>query len=124
MSVEFPIQVTQGEIHVKGVSGKVEGDYFVLYLSTREKYPLAEVVLSGLVTQVQIFATKATLRPSLDGMSYVPIRADEPATLIELPGGWEVGVSFSKHTVCIMGAKAPKETRELPFVELSKDRYL
>ncbi len=124
MTNEFQIQITQGEIWVEGVSGKVEEDYFVLYISSREKYPSAEVICTGLVTQVQLFATGDTLRPSLGGESYVPIRSDEPATLVELPGGWEVGVSASRYTVCVMGVKAPKVTRELPFVKVSKDRYL
>lgn len=123
MTNELSIQITQGEIYVEGISGKVEIDYFVLYISSREKYPSAEVICTGLVTQVQLFATKDTLRHSLDGESYVPIRSNEPPTLIELSGGWEVGVSYNGHTVCVMGVKTPKETRELSFTEVSKDRY-
>ncbi len=124
MTFEFPIQITQGEIYVEAISGKVEEEYFVLYISSREKYPSAEVICTGSVTQPQIFATEDTRRPSLDGESYVPIRSDESATLVELPGGWEVGVSASRYAVCVMGVKAPKVTYELPFVKVNKDPYL
>lgn len=124
MTLEFPVQISMGEIRVASISGKVKEDFFVLYLTTREKFPGADVVCTGLASQVQLFATRDTLRPSVDGLSYVPIRADEPATMVELPGGWQVGVSTSKYTVCIMGVKDPEVFDRIPFTEIPTNRYL
>lgn len=117
MTSKFPIQISQGEITVQAISGKIEPSHFALYLSTREKYPSAVCICTGLITQVQLLATGDTLRPSADGQTYVPIRADEPSTLVELPGDWEVGVSVSKYTVCIMGVKRPGTFDTIPFSE-------
>ncbi len=124
MDPRFPVQVTQGEISVQAISGKIEPGHFILYLSTREKHPSAEVVCTGLVTQVQLFATKDTIRPSEDGNDDVPIRADEPATLVELPGDWQVGVSASKYTVCVMGVKDPEVFDRISFTDVPTNRVL
>lgn len=124
MTLEFPVQISQGEIHVGAISGKVEPSHFVLYITTREKYPSAEVICTGLITQVQLFATTDTLRPSVDGQGYAPIRADEPATLVELPGDWQVGVSASKYTVCVMGVKDPEVFDRIPFTEAPRKHFL
>lgn len=124
MTSEFQIQITQGRITVQAISGKIEPSHFALYLGTREKYPSAEVICTGLVTQVELFSSTDTIRPSADGQGYVPIRADEPTTLVELPGDWEVGVSVSKCTVCIMGVKRPGTLDEIPFTEAPRKHFL
>jgi len=101
----FLIEVKQGQIVVEAISGRVEKDYFVLSITTREKYASAEVICSGALTQISLFATEYTRRFSLDGKTSVPVDANEPQTLIELPGGWEVGVSTSKYTISVTGVK-------------------
>ena len=114
----FLIEVKQGQIHVEAISGRVGEDHFVLYVTTREKYASAEVICSGALTQISLFATEDTRCFSLDGKTSVPVDANEPETLIELPGGWEVGVSTSKHTISVTGVKYGQLV-SLPFT--SKD---
>jgi hypothetical protein len=119
MPVDFPVQVSQGEILVESAHGRVQDANFILYLTTREKHPSAEVICTGLVTHVRIFATAETIRPSSEDGRLAPILEEEPSTLVELPGGWEVGVTASGHTVCILGVKSPssEESYGIPFDE-------
>jgi hypothetical protein len=117
MPVDFPVQVSQGEILVESALGQVQDETCILYLTTREKHPSAEVICTGLVTHVRIFATAETIRPSSEDDRHAPILEDEPSTLVELPGGWEVGVTASGYTVCILGVKSPslEEIYRIPF---------
>jgi hypothetical protein len=101
----FFIEVIRGQIHPEAILGRIEKDHFVLYITTREKYASAEVICSGALTQIALFAGENTRRFSLDGKTSVPVDANEPQTLIELPGGWEVGVSTSKYTISVTGVR-------------------
>lgn len=103
----FFIEVKQGQIHVEAISGRVGEDHFVLYVTTREKYASAEVICSGLLTQISLFAT--------DGMASEPVDENKPYTLIEIQGGWEVGVSKGKYTISVTGVKSGGKLVSLPF---------
>lgn len=99
------IKVNQGSIQVEAVSGKVAEDHFALYVTTREKYPKAEVVCTGLLTQIILYAGADTLHVEGAGDS----------TKIELPGGWDVAVCASRYTVEILGVRRPSALSPIPF---------
>jgi hypothetical protein len=120
MSVDFPVKISQGEIFVGSAHGRIADTNFILYLTTREKHPSAEVICTGLFTHVRIFATPETIRPSSEDGRHAPILEEEPSTLVELPGGWEVGVTACSHTDCILGVKSPSltESHRIHFTEV------
>ena len=120
MPVDFPVKISQGEIFVESAHGEVQDRNFILYLTAREKHPSAEVTCTGLFTHIRIFSTSETIRPPSEEGCHVPILEEEPSTLVELPGGWEVGVTASGHTVCVLGVKSPSltESHRIHFTEV------
>ncbi len=126
MNPDFPVKISQGEIFVKAAHGRIEETNFILYLTVREKHPSAEVTCTGMFTHIRIFATPETIRPPGEGDDrHVPIREDEPSTLVELPGDWEVGVTAGRYTVCILGARTPSgdENQRIPFTEVTESHF-
>lgn len=126
MNADFPVKISQGEIFVEAAHGRIEKDHFALYLTVREKHPSAEVTCTGMFTHIRIFATPDTLRPPGESDDrHATIREDEPSTLVELPGNWEVAVTAGGYTVCILGARTPSwdENQRIPFTEVPESHF-
>lgn len=124
----IPIKITSGTIEVEAVSGVVKEDYFLLYVTLREKHALAECVCENPAIVI-LRATERTLRPipenvnrqgGLDGADgYAKIDLEqEKSTEIELPAGWSVEAEVTRYTCRILGIRTPKSedlTPDLPF---------
>jgi hypothetical protein len=126
--MSIPIKVTSGTIEVEGISGIVKEDYFLLYVSLREKHACVDVVCEN-PALVIIRAGANTLRAipenvnrtggmdGADGYEKIDPSKERP-TEIELPSGWSVEASVARYTCQILGIRTPKSedlTRDLPF---------
>lgn len=106
--MDFPIKIKEGVVFVEGILGKVEQDHFILYLTTHESCPVADVVLTGSCTVFSLYQYT-------DADESKPFLPEEPSTLIEIPGGWEVGITTNKNKVCIVGVRSTLDLIQMPF---------
>jgi len=127
----IPIKITSGSIEVEAISGVVKEDYFLLYVTLREKHAEAESVCENPAIII-LRAGERTLRAipedvnrqgGLDGADgYEKIDpATEKSTEIELPSGWSVEVSVSRYTCQILGVRTPDPENLTPGLPFEKD---
>lgn len=95
------ITVIPGCITVESISGKVEKDWFVLYLNLKEKHAVAEAVMS---TTIALMGGPETLRYDEHDQA-VPFGEAESATLVEIEGSWDVEVSVGRYSCQVIGIR-------------------
>lgn len=126
--MSLPIKITSGTIEVEAVSGVVKEDYFLLYLTLREKHVEAESVCENPAIVI-LHVGERTLRAipedvnrqggldGADGYEKIDPTKEKP-TEIELPEGWSVEASVARYTCRIIGIRTPKSEdliSDLPF---------
>jgi len=127
-SLKLPIKIKQGEIHVESVNGKIENEYFILFLTTKEKNPGVEVTYTSNIigstidkslqnsdTLIRLFATENTIRYSEDKKTVLRIDFNELLTVIELQADYYVTAYSDEHTVCLTGIRSPQSINSIPF---------
>ena len=135
-SLKLPIEIRQGEIYVESVHGKIENEYFILFLTTREKDPGVEVMntpniiesavnksLHSPDTIIRLFATEDTIRYSEDKKSLLPIDFNEFLTIVELQADYYVTAYSYEHTVCLTGIKCSQSVNPIPFKEIKHTKW-
>lgn len=81
----------QGSVNVEAISGLVETNRFILYLTLDQNNTKAEVVCEN---------------PAIV-IIYPPEWSSVPTTTIELPSNWSVEASVCKYTCRIVGVLTP-----------------
>lgn len=129
--MSIPIKITSGTIEVEAISGVVKEDYFLLYLTLREKYVLAESVCENPAIII-LRAGERTLRAipenvnrqggmdGADGYEQIDL-TKERSTEVELPSGWSVEASVARYTCRIIGIRTPKSEDLIPDLPFEKD---